>query len=796
MRYNKDTEVIEMSVREFVSDARRCVCTSLPFDDCEPHFPTPAARLRATLLQGAEPRELEYGFKSGEYLFSVKGGAHIGKNGELLFVFISENPHRPRKEERAEARGEAFVAAYLHLMREGGKVAEIKIVFASHTSGDVNEVGEVVDIETLEKFFTKCAAAVKKYARPEIERVTERIPSMKTLEFPYESKRAGQGEFIRKVYKNIARGGTLVATAPTGTGKTVSALFPAVRAIGDGRRDKIFYLTPKDTTAYAAKECIELFCERGAKIRAVMIGAKEKRCENGLLCRESRSKCENAKLNNLPDAVLALYDTEAPVADSEVIARVAREYKVCPHELSLAYSELCDVIICDFNYLFDPRVYIRRFFSEGGNYAFLVDEAHNLPDRAREMYSAAISVSELSSPADEVLIAEHSPLKNAARVGALSLYDTLFGYVKEEIREDDEGKKCAGAHTKELPVALYEIIDGVIAAAEDELHGAFSMRDREREERIKFVRNYLAGAKRFREVMECFDSCYEAFIFYEEDNITIKLYCIDTGTEIAKRLSKGGATVFFSATLTPLYYYKSMFGDRAAEELMLDSPFDPSQLSVTVMDKISTRYSEREDTLIAAVRAIAAAIGAKRGNYMIFSPSFAYSQALARVFTSKYPKIRTLVQKKNMTKREKEEFLEEFTKDDSSYLVAFCVMGGIYSEGIDLAGEALIGAVIIGIGMPALSYEREAICAYYDDKYEEGKQFAYIYPGMNRVLQAAGRVIRREDDRGIIVLIDDRFDDPIYKKIIPSLWSEMKFIADAKSLREEIDLFWKSPDKK
>ena len=245
-----------------------------------------------------------------------------------------------------------------------------------------------------------------------------------------------------------------------------------------------------------------------------------------------------------------------------------------------------------------------------------------------------------------------------------------------------------------------------------------------------------------------------------------------------------------------MYYYRSTLGgDGTSEMIEVDSPFDESQLSVSIMDKISTRLSEREDTLGAVCRAIAATVSARRGNYMIFSPSFKYSEALAKAFTAKYPKIKTLVQRKDMTAKEKEAFLAEFEKESDSYLIGFCVMGGIYSEGIDLAGESLIGAVVIGIGIPALSYEREAISAYYDDKYEEGKQFAYIYPGVNRVLQAAGRVIRREDDRGVIVLIDDRFDDPIYKTVIPKLWSGMKFIATPKELREELDKFWAEGEK-
>ena len=231
-------------------------------------------------------------------------------------------------------------------------------------------------------------------------------------------------------------------------------------------------------------------------------------------------------------------------------------------------------------------------------------------------------------------------------------------------------------------------------------------------------------------------------------------------------------------------------GDNSSEILELDSPFVKEKLAVAVMDKITTRFSEREDSLLAICKVIAATLSARRGNYMIFSPSFAYSEALCNAFKKKYPKIKIILQTPNMTKTEKDAFLAEFSKNDGTYLAAFCVMGGIYSEGIDLVGDKLIGAVVVGIGMPSLSYEREAIAEYYQEKLESGKEFAYLYPGMNRVFQAAGRVIRREDDRGVIVLIDDRFADPIYKKSIPTLWEGMQYVSDAKDLRLELDQFW------
>jgi DNA excision repair protein ERCC-2 len=267
--------------------------------------------------------------------------------------------------------------------------------------------------------------------------------------------------------------------------------------------------------------------------------------------------------------------------------------------------------------------------------------------------------------------------------------------------------------------------------------------------------------------------------------------CIDASAEIQKRINKGFGAIFFSATLSPINYYRSVLSDdKYADILEVDSPFNPEQLSVSIMDRISIRYSERDRTLPAVCRVIAATLSAKRGHYMVFAPSFEYAEAIYNQFKAKYPKVKSLLQGKSMSLEEKTEFLKAFSENTENYLVGFCVMGGIYSEGIDLAGESLIGAVVVGIGIPSLSYEREIMAGYFEEKYEEGKQYAYVYPGMNRVFQAAGRVIRREDDKGVIVLIDDRFADPIYKKSIPGLWKGMQYVSDAKDLKAELDKFW------
>ncbi len=797
MRYDEKENRIQISCRELVSAARRGMAAS-PCDADEPDMKELSAKLLSKYIVDPTPETLLYEFEADGHKFLLTASAEKAVGCKLWFACeVGSNPKRPKKELVAQKRGEAFATALVYAKERELTRVELNYIYYNPETEEQESVLEVCELRKLESFFAKCTAAISIWAKPEIERVTVRLPSMSKLKFPYKFVREGQSEFVHRAYKIIARGGVLYGQAPTGTGKTVSAVYPAVRAMGEGKRDKTFYFTPKETTANAVIECLELLAQGGAVIRAIKLTAKEKLCKNGLVCRESRSKCENAKCEGITNAALKLYELKKTVITGEEIDAFAKEYKVCPYELSLTYAELCDFVICDFNYLFDKTVYIRRFFSERGNYTFLIDEAHNLPDRAREMYSAEISDEILLFPSKTDILGEHSETKLLSESVAEAFRETVLPFVKEEIRKNGDGREVGAAHTKDIPIELYDLFDGLLKTVEDEIFRNYSAKDEEKEARLSLLHSYYFSIKKFRSVMQDFDSAYEVFIFLEDGRLRMKLYCIDTGKEIAKKLELGEAAIFFSATLTPLYYYKALLGgDGASEILEVDSPFEKDQLSVSIMDKISTRYSEREKTLPAVCRAIAATVSARRGNYMIFSPSFAYSEALAAAFSAKYPKIKVLSQKKDMTKKEKDTFLNEFKEEAPSYLIGFCVMGGIYSEGIDLVGDSLIGAIVVGIGMPALSYEREAICAYYDEKYEEGKQFAYIYPGMNRVLQAAGRVIRRETDRGVIVLIDDRFDDPIYKKVIPKLWSGMRFIKEAKELREELDEFWKKTEPK
>ena len=799
MKFNKDTGKITVSAREFVRIAKRGISPTPSRDEDEAAVSLPRRESVISKVPNIPTKSNEsivLEFDAAGHNFELIGTPYAAIDDKVYLVArVETSTTRPEKELVSILRAEGFINAYIQAKKHGYASINITFIYINEELEEYNRLDERVNTKKLNSFFERCKLSVALYATPEVDRVTKRLPSLSAMKFPYKEIRDAQREFMYCAYRTISHGGQLIAEAPTGTGKTVSALYPALRALGKEKCDKIFYFTPKTTTAEAVKDCLERMADCGASVRGVILSAKERTCASGMLCKDDRALCKNCKCNKLPDAALELYKLGKTVVTRTDAVKISKEFSVCPYELMLTYSELADVVVCDFNYLFDPGVYIRRYFTEGGNYAFLFDEAHNLPDRAQNIFSHEISEEDIAAPLFSDLLGEFSDLRGAIAEFRDTFREALYKLVKDELRKKEDGTITAAAHVREFPDAMYGVVK-LISLCEVEIFKAYNSPDEMKAERIKLLRRYYYRLKKFYETLERYDDCYETFIFLEGGCLRMKLFCTDTGGAIAERLRLGSSAVFFSATLTPLYYYRAVLGlDKSADTLEVDSPFDRGQVSISVMDKISTRSSEREDTLLAVCRAIAATVSAKRGNYMVFSPSFAYAEALAKLFSAKYPKINTVVQKRGATPEEKAEFLEKFRdSEDKSYLIGFSVMGGVFSEGIDLAGDSLIGAVIVGIGMPALTFEREAMRAYFDEKYEEGMQFAYIYPGMNKVLQAGGRVIRREDDFGVIVLIDDRFDDPIYKKNAPKLWGGMKFIPDAKTLREELDKFWENAD--
>lgn len=711
------------------------------------------------------------------------------EDGEImsltLFAETDEDPETPSASLLKHIRGIAFLLAAL--ADTDGITLKLSLSSLPFDK-TVCRVEKPAKKDVL-RFLSRLLSALKEDAHAELDRVTRRLPSFLSVAFPYTEVREGQKDMMRAVLSAAKHGETLFAMAPTGTGKTMAVLFPALRALGAREVDKVFYLTPKNTSAIAALDAAVLLREKGAQLRAVHLGAKERLCAR----RRTTESCYGCPLGHSKEreyaAVRALLEEDPAAVREEDIIRTATRFGVCPHELSLSYSAYADVIVCDYNYLFDPRVFLARYFSRAGEYLFLVDEAHNLPDRAREMYSAGVKddfFDTLSS-----LFGDSVRLSEIARRFQEVFIKTVDALIGAELRVDADGTATGFAYTSTLPSAFLSALYKCTDVFEREVR---KKRGEESEE-DKQLRKCVYALKELCLKIGLYDEHFVTYALREGDSRTLRFFCNDPSRLIGERLDKGKAAVFFSATLSPLDYYRAVLcGSRPTVKIDVPSPFDSGALCVGVVGSVSVRAAERENSLAEIAKLIVSAMRAKRGNYMVFCPSFDYLERIAEAFHRLTPQTPIAVQKRHMSQKEREAFLSSFSEDNQGYFVGFCVTGGIYAEGVDLVGNRLIGTIIVGLGLPQVSAEREMIAAHYEDITEEGKLYAYFYPALNRIMQAAGRVIRTESDRGIVVLIDDRLRDPFCRKMFPPSWRHLKYLPDRNALSAYIARFWENVD--
>ncbi len=789
MKYDTESGRLSVTAQELVWYARRRAAITY-HDTAEERDLTDtdgATRRRLVGREGAE--HLIHLCESGGYAFTVRCNADYIEGTHL--TLIRRTPGRagaPSTDAVKQARGEFFCAAYI-LMAETDTLVSGEILFLGEEDDIPYRVEETPTRTDLSRFFEKLLSSALVHAAPEIDRVMRRLPAIAHAKFPYGEMREGQRELMETVYTTVARHARLYTCAPTGIGKTIATLYPALRALGEGRCDKIFYLTPKNTTGIAAMEALRRLAATGIPVRGVMLIAKETICPHGLICRR-REACGLSPVASEREDMAAreLLARENPAVSPADITEVAVAYRVCPYELSLRYSQYCDVVVCDYNYLFDPRVALKRYFTAAGNYAFLVDEAHNLVERVREIWTKSVSTEEVSRL---ITAAREAPaLKAAAETFRRALVDIVTDATASEEREDAEGALHGFYADTTLSPDYYTALCALVYACEDSLTARLPR------EIIEPLRRIYYTLRDTLDRVSDYDEHFTTFYIREGEEMCIRTVCLDPAGVVNARLAKGGSAVLFSATLAPIEYYREVLGGRRGDAVLeVPSPFDPANLCVAVMDKVSTRYLEREDTLRTVVRSILTCVKAKPGNYMVFCPSYHYMMRLYEAVHVAVPKLALLVQKKDMTREERAAFLAAFDAQPKAALVGFCVTGGIYSEGVDLVGKRLIGAIIVGVALPGLSDEREAIRVYFDEKTEEGRAYAYVWPGMNRVLQAAGRVIRTEEDRGVVLLIDDRFATPEYRLLLPAHWQGIRRVGDSAALAYLLERFWR-PERK
>ncbi len=605
----------------------------------------------------------------------------------------------------------------------------------------------------------------------------QRDRSIAQLPFPFQSLRKGQRELMLATYQSIDARENLFAQAPTGIGKTISVLFPAIKGVGQGKVEKVFYLTAKTSGRAVAEKALDDMRGAGLSVKSITLTARDKICfvEPGQKsCDPERCEFAIGYFDRVGGAIEELFQLDAftPAA----IEDTARRHTVCPFELSLDLSLWADVIICDYNHLFDPRAYLKRFFLEGsGNYLFLIDEAHNLLDRARDIYSAQLSRKDfrtLQRALDD---------RDTHLAAKLADIDECLVELEKRALAEEKGFLV----DSEAPLELLPMLQSFLDTVEPGLSRVpASYRD------LLFERYF--ETRTFTGVAELYDEHYVTYAEKRGRDVSLRLFCRDPSTRIAEALKRGMVAVFFSATLTPLEYFRQVLGGDLEDRVLdLESPFPAENLGVLVADGIETTFSKRATTYGEVMEAIAAVTDRAVGNYMIYFPSFKYMDAVVERFVAAHPATRIEVQRPRMSEAERAAFLNLFNETSQHTLVGFAVMGGIFGEGIDLVGERLVGAVIVGVGLPRICLERDLVRQYYDDAERPGFEFAYTYPGMNRVMQAVGRVIRSGDDRGIVLLIDRRFNQARYQHLFPSHWRDGNRVNSADQIKSRVDDFWK-----
>lgn len=690
--------------------------------------------------------------------------------------------------------------AYMYARENHIEHIGVRMTYCHIETEELKYFHEDYTFAELEQWFDELMQEYRKWADFQFGWNGIRTDSIKQLQFPF-PYREGQKELVTYVYQTIYHKRKLFLEAPTGVGKTISTVFPAVKSMGEGMAEKIFYLTAKTITRTVAQECFGLLQEKGLRMKTIALTAKDKICflrqeglqpENVLNDRVAEAECNpdacpyaDGHFDRINDA---LYDllTHEDHFTREKVQEYAARYQVCPFEFSLDMSLFCDAVICDYNYVFDPRVYLKRFFADGigkQDYVFLIDETHNLLDRGRDMYSAALLKDDFLRT--KRLMKEADP--------------KIAGYLDRCNRDLLAMKRQCESYRRE------ERIDGFVASL-NRLYGAIDdfLDEHDTFSDKKELLEFYFEVAHFLNMYEIMDDHYVVYSQLMDDgDFMLKLFCVDPSRNLRQCMQKGRSTILFSATLLPIQYYKRLLGGEPADyEVYARSAFDEKRKALLIANDVTSRYARRgEEEFRRIAHYIYEVVTQRHGNYMVFLPSHLFLEQVYNSFMEAYYDADTMeciVQEDYMSEAQREEFLQRFRGNENSglsgdaadsILIGFCVMGGIFSEGIDLKRDSLIGALIVGTGIPQVGCEREFLKEYFDAQGENGFDYAYRYPGMNKVLQSAGRVIRTAEDIGVVALLDERFLEPQYRRLFPREWNQYDVVS-VSQISGKVERFW------
>lgn len=670
---------------------------------------------------------------------------------------------------------QAKVYAYIY-----SKEKDLDSIIVQLTYYNVEDFGtkflrQEYSFNELKEFFYDLIEKYKEWILLEKKWIDFRNDSIENFNFPFEVYRKGQRELAIRVYKAIAEGKKCFAEAPTGTGKTMSTLFPAVKALGAKETNKIFYITAKTTTREIANNTLRIMREKGLNIRSVNITAKDK------CCKMEEKKCipeycpyANGYFDRVNMALKeALKHKEE--YDLEYINKLSDEYNICPFEFSLELSNFCDVVICDYNYIFDPQASLKGILEgKAKDYTILIDEAHNLLDRGRSMYSSKIFK-------DDFL-----KLKREFKSKDKGIYNSLdrankYLIEKRKVLENLETKSLV---EKEEPSDLYGILRSFLEKVD-------IYESKSSEENSNLLELYF-NVYEFLNICGYYGEDFTTLYKLDGNNLELLLNCLDPSRILKSIMNRFKSVIIFSATLLPMEYFKELYGAQEGDySVNLTSPFDYKNKLTIVGKDVSTTYSNRKRTLPKIVNYIIECAKSKRGNYLVFFPSYEYMWMVHEEIKKREVDFSLVAQGDHMKEEEKEEFLALFKEGGEKTHLGLAVLGGHFSEGIDLTLDKLIGVIIIGVGMPKICLERESIKEYYNSIGKNGFDYAYVYPGIIKVLQAAGRCIRTEKDKGVVLLLDDRYFTNKYKSLLPREWFLNILVESEKGIKKTCEHFWK-----
>lgn len=720
-----------------------------------------------------------------DFILTIEGRADgIETKDDSVVIDEIKGVHK-KLEKMEEAvyvhKAQAMCYAYIYACQNHLDSITVQITYCHLDSEEIKRFSEQLNFDDLEKWFQQLIDDYCRWVQFEVNNQYLRNETIAPLQFPY-NYRPGQKDMAGTVYLSIKNKKNLFIQAPTGIGKTMAALFPAIKSMGEGYGNKLFYLTAKTITRSVALNGLNILRENGLHFRSVLITAKEKICPcQEVLCEPEHCPYAAGHYDRINQAMYDCLTNETDIT-REVLLNYANKHMVCPFELSLDVSLYVDGIICDYNYVFDPRVKLRRYFGEGstkGDFIFLVDESHNLVDRASSMYSTELYKEDFLRMKN-LLLPYHKKLGNL--LGKCNTY--LLNYKK----------MCAEGNRYLL---LHDIEDFYITILR--LHSYLTTFMEEAKE-ISALRPYQEELldfyfkiNQFINIYEILDESYE--IYAEQISKTsfmLKLYCIHPANNLTECIEKGNATIFFSATMLPINYYKELLhNDENDYAIYIPSPFPKEHRGLFTGIDVSSRYRLRGPVQYRKIaKYLDIMAHGKPGKYMAFFPSYKMLEDIydAVLEEGYLQDIEIIKQTSNLSEEEREAFLDRF-QNDTKPVLGFCILGGIFSEGIDLTGDYLIGCAIIGTGLPMVCNEKKIQQQYFDQRQSNGFEYAYLYPGMNKVQQAAGRVIRTMEDKGIILLLDDRFVAKQVVDTFPAEWDNYQVVT-LNNVKDKIYTFW------